>query len=62
MFNIGDANREKFSIGRVIEEVKKCDVRCANCHRRKTFKENQDSKAIRTNDEIQLPPLPLFDD
>ncbi len=23
----------------VMEEIKKCDIRCANCHRRKTYKQ-----------------------
>lgn len=27
------------SFERLVEEIKKCDVRCANCHRRKTAKE-----------------------
>jgi protein-arginine kinase activator protein McsA len=27
---------KRFSLKRVIEEIQKCDVRCANCHRRKT--------------------------
>jgi hypothetical protein len=26
-----------YSLDRVIEEIKRCDVRCANCHRRKTY-------------------------
>ena len=29
---------------RLIEEVSKCDVRCANCHRRKTSKESHSWK------------------
>jgi len=27
------------SVERVVAEIKKCDVRCANCHRRKTARE-----------------------
>lgn len=36
----GIANmRGNYSLNVVKKEVKKCDVRCANCHRRKTAKE-----------------------
>lgn len=36
-FNVGDAMRMVYSLARVMREVEKCDVRCANCHRRKTY-------------------------
>lgn len=29
----------RYSLQRIKEEVKKCDIRCANCHRRKTAKD-----------------------
>ena len=32
------------SVEKVMEEVAKCDVRCANCHRRKTGRENNSWK------------------
>lgn len=36
----GIANmRDNYSLKTVKDEVAKCDVRCANCHRRKTAKE-----------------------
>lgn len=33
-FNIGEARN--FNLTKVMAEMSKCDVRCANCHRRKT--------------------------
>ena len=39
-FNIGDAARKSTSLKAVVSEVAKCDVRCANCHRRKTYKQS----------------------
>ena len=33
------ANLKRSSLKAVIEEIKKCEVRCANCHRRKTAKQ-----------------------
>lgn len=38
-FAIGDAVRRALSLKRVVAEIAKCDVRCANCHRRKTYGE-----------------------
>ena len=37
IFNIADARRRKISLRWVSSEVAKCDVRCANCHRRVTY-------------------------
>ena len=33
-----------YSWERVLTEIKKCDVRCANCHRRRTVKQGRKSK------------------
>ena len=38
-FNIGDVSHKGTSLRRVQEEVAKCEVRCANCHRKKTYRE-----------------------
>lgn len=38
-FNIGEAAGLGVSLDRVKAEVAKCDIRCANCHRRKTYRE-----------------------
>ena len=39
LFNIGAANTQNYSLKKVIAEIEKCDVRCANCHRRKTYRD-----------------------
>ena len=38
-FNIGEATSLGMSLKRVKLEIEKCDVRCANCHRKKTYKD-----------------------
>lgn len=38
-YNISDMIRLIFSIDEIKKEIAKCDVRCANCHRIKTAKE-----------------------
>ena len=35
-FNISDMIRNKMSIPRIVAEIEKCDVRCANCHAKRT--------------------------
>ena len=39
-FVISDAMRKGFAWTRIKKEIDKCEVRCANCHRRKTAREN----------------------
>jgi hypothetical protein len=40
-FNIGGAATHRFTLRVVQAEIEKCDVRCANCHRRKTHRDRQ---------------------
>lgn len=39
LFNISDMTRWRFGLSSVKEEISKCQVRCANCHLRKTAKD-----------------------
>lgn len=34
--DVGRMIREGWALWRLVKEIAKCDVRCANCHRRKT--------------------------
>ena len=38
-FNLSDAIRQGYSLVTIQKEIEKCEVRCANCHRMKTAKE-----------------------
>lgn len=44
-FNISVMLTLKFSIKRIEEEIAKCDVRCANCHRKRTSDRMSDWRA-----------------
>ena len=35
-FHVSDISRRAYSLATIIAEIEKCDIRCANCHRRKT--------------------------
>jgi hypothetical protein len=35
-FTIGESSTRYYSIDRVRQEIAKCDIRCANCHRKRT--------------------------
>lgn len=35
-FSLGNATLLDWTVDRILAEAAKCDVRCANCHRRKT--------------------------
>jgi hypothetical protein len=37
-FNIGDAIRKGFGKDRILAEIEKCELVCANCHRLRTYK------------------------
>lgn len=37
--NISTMVRSSVSVEKLVDEIKKCEVRCANCHRRKTVAE-----------------------
>jgi hypothetical protein len=41
------SNMSSWSWNKILEEISKCDVRCANCHRRKTAKQFDWFKYIR---------------
>lgn len=48
---VGDISsiiRNSGSLEKLIEEISKCDIRCANCHRRKTARENASWKMTYT--------------
>jgi hypothetical protein len=36
-FSISDATRKGYSLEKIKNEIAKCEVRCANCHRKKTY-------------------------
>jgi hypothetical protein len=38
-FNISDMIRQGFSLKRLDAEISRCEVRCVNCHRRRTAKQ-----------------------
>lgn len=39
LYNVSDMMINKFSMKLIKEEIRKCDILCANCHRRKTAKD-----------------------
>ena len=53
-FEIARGVREK-SWEQILSEIEKCEVVCANCHRRRTAKTWGFTKAIISSGEAQLP-------
>jgi hypothetical protein len=47
-FNISEAIASSFSLTRLEKEIKKCQVLCANCHRRKTAIEQNHYRFLKT--------------
>ena len=50
--NIAHMICDSFGLDRVMEEVAKCQVMCANCHRRKTAKERGQLKYRMCNPDL----------
>jgi len=46
-YNISERRRPVFSINTLKSEIEKCDIRCANCHRRRTHKQNKNGEIRR---------------
>ncbi len=44
--NIGDLVKLHATVTKLSEEISKCEVRCANCHRRKTLKETNSWRLV----------------
>lgn len=49
--------KNKVSWPRILEEIEKCEIRCANCHARKTFIEGKFLSGV----EITIPPTPAME-
>ena len=45
-FNIGSWSHTVLSIEAIKQEIKKCELVCANCHRKRTFSEKLKSKSL----------------
>lgn len=41
VYTISQFNRKGFSLKRLMAEIEKCDVVCANCHAERTFRRSQ---------------------
>lgn len=51
------ARRRPYDLKGLMDEIGKCDVRCANCHRRKTVKERLTTSATPDTEDTCLLPL-----
>lgn len=57
-YNISDMPRGGFALSTLKAEIEKCDVRCANCHRRRTAESLGRYAAL--DGEIEQVPATLF--
>lgn len=44
--DVSTMSNSAYSLKRIQEEISKCDVRCANCHRRKTYERKQNCVVV----------------
>ncbi len=60
-FAISASKNSTKSLDRIREEIAKCDVRCANCHRRRTHMEQHWRSRREKADEVAMPLLALLE-
>lgn len=51
-FSISECIYQNWSIEDLEKEMNKCEIRCANCHRRKTAKERDSWYKIQSSSEL----------
>ena len=49
-FNLARAGDRRISNERILKEIKKCELVCANCHRIRTYNANSSSGRMRVSD------------
>jgi hypothetical protein len=59
--NIASMVSDRYSLEIIKKEIAKCDILCANCHRRKTFREGDHLRRRGPKKSLPSPQLPLFD-
>jgi hypothetical protein len=49
-YNIGEMVNRDFTWGSILREIEKCEVVCANCHRRRTYTRRRTYRSLRSTD------------
>lgn len=60
-FDMSTALRQGYSWPKMEAELAKCDVRCANCHKRRTYVQLKGrNRTLDTFPDLQLPSIPTI--